>query len=431
MKATTADARSSPSGRMEVGRTTTQSRPDITTSSVTESRSTPRTLHVISTMPWIADSFAEALAPRIDGGEERADRNDAWRVVRHELWRPAADMVSAIDDDPDAALWIAPAALVALNFWRRQHGLRPWNMRSPGPRWMERLPMRITGRRMINVTARELRGWSVYPDELGDRPWSQLCDGRVEGFNAARRDIATLHTDLRQAPDDTLLTLHNHLTGISEEWNVVVHRGEAVASSGYCLHRPPESHRIVTIFDMDTARRYSHRIDPQEAADDSRGTGIGAMRDVDASGFHESYRRPAERIAQEACARGGLDEASVLVAFRSADEAAVVLEATAVWCSTPYPYSRPQMLAVLEAMAVSRCSTPPVATPLVMTAPLGGHADTPGATAPPDNQTVYTGFARNLPAGERIFTPSSWMRRHYEGLFRGSSDFGGSSSSDV
>ena len=171
------------------------------------------------------------------------------------LWSPAPQFVSAVDDDPGGALWCAPAALVALDAWLRRHGLRPWQMRGPARGWLSGLPKRLTGRRIIDVTARELRGWSSFPGELGDLPWSQLWGGRVEGFNAARRDISTLQRALEGAPVGTPLTLQGHLTGIAEEWNVVIHRGKAVACNGYCIHMSPDSHHILTLFVMARTRQ--------------------------------------------------------------------------------------------------------------------------------------------------------------------------------
>lgn len=388
-----------------------------------------RTLHVISPLAWVAEVFEEELETMSGGGAIdgcgvtnatgatiSASRHDvpvipasaegrvrategqshvtsaegSWRVVGHHPWD--RDGVTGLTcgngkgrgngrgdtggsgtgpiDDRDA-LWIAPDLLVRCNAGRRRAGLAPWRFTAPTPRWMADLPHELAGRTVLVVQVEELRQWGRFPDGLGERPWSQLCDGRVSGFNAARRDITELQRALSAAPGDSTIMVSGNLAGISEEWTVTIRHGRVVASCGYCRHLPPDSHHIVTIFD-DTA--------------------------VAGTTFHTGYRAKAERLAELAAAAAGPISASLLVAFRTPDDPGVVLEAEPVWCSAPYPVGARMMTAVIDTIAEARIIDDDAST---------------GTTPVIDGIPVATGGmdAAGEHDNEHEFKPDPWMVR--------------------
>lgn len=359
-----------------------------------------RTLHVISPTPWIGDAFRQGLTTRAvtsaSGSAPQSadiaiseDDGEQWRVLTHHIWDSPVAVSDAVA--PDDALWIAPPMLVAFNALRQHRGQEPWRFRGPDARWLDGAPQSLTGRHTAFVTVRELRGWRQLPRELGSRPWSQLCAGRVEGFNAARRDLPTLLLAVHDAPETSLIALDEHLPGISEEWNVVLHHGQVIASSGYCVHTPPDSHGIITVFDMDPAHRYDGA-----AADLTGGQPL----------FHESYRTRAETAAQALATLVGVGSASVLVAFRGQDDPPVVLEATPLWCSAPYPYDGGAMRALATAISESRVRT----------------ADTRHTTG---NGDSAISISSALPPGaeqEVPFAADPWMVRQYRNRYVGASD---------
>lgn len=330
-----------------------------------------RTLHVFSPLAWIGEVFGEELETEPDTGapnracvsndtdttggdgrhtptatSEAIDRRPRahggsrdWRVVVHHTWNLAGDNAltggdaNGDGDGPSAAgrigehdaLWIAPDLIVRCNAVRMRNGLAPWRFMAPARQWMANLPTELSGRSIVVTQVDELRCWRRFPGALGERPWSQLCDGRVSGFNAARRDITELHHALSAAPGDSTIMVSGHLAGISEEWNVTMRRGRAVASCGYCLHLPPDSHRIVTVFD-ESAKAL----------------------------FHARYRARAEHLAERAAAAAGPISASLLIAFRTPSDPGAILEAEPVWCATPYPVGAHDMAAVIDTIAETR-----------------------------------------------------------------------------
>lgn len=191
--------------------------------------SIPKTLHVISPLGWIAEAFA---MPQINAAADcAAGCIPGWRIVQHSTLEPARDLA-------DDATWIAPETLVSLNAWRAQQDLEPLMFRAPRPDWPDLLPSDLSGRSMLIATVAEIAAWHEFPADLGSQPWSQLCNGRVAGFNAARRDLDALQSVVSDAPAESNIMLSEHVPGISEEWNVLVHYGVAAAASPYCLHTP-------------------------------------------------------------------------------------------------------------------------------------------------------------------------------------------------
>lgn len=270
-----------------------------------------------------------AANPGTAATDRAASRVPGWRIVRHSALEPVQDFAN------DDAVWIAPEILVALNAWRERQGLFPLAFRAPSPRWPDLLPGDVAGRSVLIAAVAEIRTWSAFPHDLGAQPWSQLCNGRVAGFNAARRDLDALRTAIGDAPAHSTIMLSEHVPGISEEWNVFVHHGVAAAASPYCLHTPPDSHTIITVFDLPedspcaASARHSQR-------------------------FHRRCRALASQAAERAAAATGTDDASMIVAFRAENDSPIVLEIDPVWCSAPYPYDVRGMLAFMDAIAEAR-----------------------------------------------------------------------------
>lgn len=264
------------------------------------------------------------------------------------------------------AVWITPDLLIALNEWRNRHNMESLLFEAPPANWLSSLPSKLTGRKAVCAAVAQIRTWTTFPDGLGARPWSQLGNGRVPEFRAARRTLSQLQDDLRGAPDDSLISVNTHIPTICEEWCVIINHGAAVAASGYCVHpssgkehsgHAEESRDILTVFD-------------------------GAK-------FHDEYRPAAETAATAAAQASHLSNASIIVGFHSASPAgmvgntnqaverqpvsapaaqaltsaketafqssAVIIEAAPVWCTTPYPYlSNQETTGFLEAVADSR-----------------------------------------------------------------------------
>lgn len=320
-------------------------------------------LTIISPLSWVQDAFKSyfdkahmtdsshsAIAQRLvaptskptkatqpESGNSHGNRKDYNQKTTH--WNVTYDYgfepVRSIADND--AVWITADLLIAQNTWRARYGFPPILLEAPSADWLAKLPKSLTGRTVITTTVCEIRKWDKLPDGLGERPWSQLSLGRVPEFRAARRNLAELQHDLQDAPDDSLITVNAHVAGITEEWCVIIRNGQAVTSSGYCVHLSPDedSHDILTVFDN--------------------------------AKFHDSYRALAESTATEAAQASHLGNSSILVGFRNTTEQksapsysaalpqALVLEADPVWCTTPYPYESPKESdAFLDAIADSR-----------------------------------------------------------------------------
>lgn len=271
-----------------------------------------RVCHVISHQGWIADTMSSAL----DGSRD-------WRIVRHDGLSPVEGI------GPDEAVWTSPGQLIAQNAWLESLGRPPIRLAAPSPSWPLCLDRNLLGRRVILAEAGRIRSWKALPPGLGTLPWSQVSQGRVTGFRAARRSLETLKADLRAAPDDALIQVEGHLTAIREEWRVTVVGGRAVNSSGYCLHAGEIDRTIVTVFD-------GARFDP-------------ALRPL------------AQAAAVEAAARADLDSVCIDLAFCGGPGMAghekagpFVLEVDPVWCSAPYDFGRAGMEAFLQAVLACR-----------------------------------------------------------------------------
>lgn len=328
-----------------------------------------RNFHVISPLSWVQSAFrdyfnkshmTDSSHPRTDAIGDIPDYAvDAWNLSCDYGFEPTQDLA---DGD---ALWITPDLLIALNGWRHRLGMQPLAFEAPPAGWLSSLPLELTGRQAVCATVAQIRQWEKFPKELGEQPWSQLGNGRVSEFRAARRTLAQLQHDLLNAPDASLISVNAHVAAIAEEWCVIIHHGEAVAASGYCVH-------------------LSGGNEDSEQADESR----DILTVFDGAKFHDEYRPAAETAATAAAQASHLSNASIIVGFHSASptgmvgntnqaverqpvaapaaqalistketafqSSAVIIEAAPVWCTTPYPYlSNREITGFLEAVADS------------------------------------------------------------------------------
>ncbi|WEV42432.1 hypothetical protein OZX57_02970 [Bifidobacterium sp. ESL0682] len=385
------------------------------------------TFHVISPVSWAQNAFAEYFdkahmtnsshrtanfrtveAEYIGDTEYGGTGSSAWNLACDYGFQPEQNIA---DED---AVWIAPDLLIALNAWRRRHNMPSLLFEAPTADWLSSLPVELTGRKAVTTTVSDIQNWTAFPKRFGERPWSQLGNGRVPEFRAARRTLPVLQHDLQNAPDDSSISINTHIPSITEEWCIIIHNGIAVASSGYCIHTSdaPESHDILTVFD-------------------------GAQ-------FHEEYRALAESQATAAAQISQLNNASIIVGFRDLDvmptdkawanqnksevntslpdthlttlhhssirslasetdavpdtslpstsaqsPAAFVIEADPIWCTTPYPFhTAEETHAFLQAIADSRIQHQPAGT---------------SQTQSRHSQTVQA---------ENVYSPDPWMVRH-------------------
>jgi hypothetical protein len=364
--------------------------------------SIPKTLHVISPLGWIAEAFA--IPQDSAAADCAAGHILGWRIVQHSALEPARDLA-------DDAIWIAPEALVSLNAWRERQDLEPLMFRAPRPDWPDLLPSDLSGRSMLIGTVAEIAAWHEFPAGLGPQPWSQLCNGRVAGFNAARRDLDAVQSVVSDAPAESNIMLSEHMPGISEEWNVLVRHGVAAAASPYCLHTPPDSHAIVTVFDLPadglygtSESAYSQPDHPQLAYPQSTHPQPESLQSAHPQfaytqwHFHQRYRAIAAQAAERAAAATGTSDASMLIAFRAEGDAPIILEIDPVWCSTPYPYDTQGMHAFIESITEAR---------MFPSARLVSHPHALDAPA-----------TRQQQDSDSPFIPDPWMVARYANRYR-------------
>lgn len=273
----------------------------------------PVTCHVISHNEWIAQTMIDQLS-----------QDSHWQLH----WQDGLSPTSSIKAGD--ALWVDPGLLIAQNAWLKSLGHPQIKMLSPPANWLTFLDRNLLGRTVLVAKVEDIRSWSELPREVGAEPWSQVAGGRVPTFSAARRNLIQLQKDLKQAPQDSLIQISGHLEAIDQEWRVVILDGRAVASSGYCRHKGPDSRDIITIFD-------------------------GAH-------FSESMRAPAEEAAIFAARQGGIDAVCLDIAFLASatSEAGyksshpLVLEANPAWCCSPYDYGHDGIEGFMAAIQAGR-----------------------------------------------------------------------------
>ncbi|AKV55861.1 ATP-grasp domain-containing protein [Bifidobacterium actinocoloniiforme] len=264
---------------------------------------------VVANENWISEIISQTLDQA--GGA-------AWSLRAQNGLAPP-DGLSQAD-----ALWIAPALLIASNAWLTAWGSEPLRLPSPRATWLAELAQvapELAGRRIVAAPAKRILGWRSLPSGLGDRPWSQLAQGRVLAFRAAQRSLPELQASLATAPPDSLIQLSSHIPDISEEWRVLLDAGRPIAASGYCLHDPAGGRRIVSVFD-------------------------GAH-------FDPARRAAALQAAQAAASAGGLTSGAIDLAFTQSGPP-IILEANPLWCAAPYAYGPQGMAAYLDALQSSQ-----------------------------------------------------------------------------
>ncbi|BBY54149.1 ATP-grasp domain-containing protein [Mycobacterium koreense] len=156
-------------------------------------------------------------------------------VVSHQRWRAddlrgVTDVVSDLGLDTSAAadagavLW-CPGAWAAAAVSRYPH-LR---LSSAGPRWLDGLAVRVTGRRVVTSSAGRIRGTGR---RRGWRTFAKLPETKHEVFEARVRTHAELILDLDRLPDDEPVQLQRPVT-FTDEVRCWVLRGEVVARAPY------------------------------------------------------------------------------------------------------------------------------------------------------------------------------------------------------
>ncbi|MBB2955067.1 hypothetical protein FHX77_000447 [Bifidobacterium commune] len=331
--------------------------------------------HVISPLFWIQSAFRDYFDKShiTDTSLHRTGvTNDVsdyavrgWNLSYNYGFEPAQDLAE------DEAVWITPDLLIALNGWRNRHNMESLLFEAPPANWLSSLPSKLTGRKAVCADVAQIRTWTTFPDGLGARPWSQLGNGRVPEFRAARRTLPQLQDDLRNAPNDSLISVNAHIPTICEEWAVIINHGAAVAASGYCVHTPlgeeqsdntDESHNILTVFDE---AEFHDACRPVAEAMATAAAQASHLSNVSITvGFHSTS--PAgmtgntNQVAERQLSGDRAPKALITDEETTFQPSAVVVEAAPVWCTTPYPYrSIKEITGFLEAIADSRIRQEP------------------------------------------------------------------------
>lgn len=287
--------------------------PDHTSSHV-PSR-TLKTCQVVCPQTWVSDTMSATIAQ---------NKQTTWKITACNGLTPIADLGRS------DSLWISPGLLIAHEHWLTACGQKTLNLPAPSPYWLSQLfhnAPELTRRVVMTVTSQEINSWKQLPDAVGNQPWTQLAQGRVSAFQAARRSLPQLQDSLKQAPANSLIQLSEDLDDISEEWRIVIANGHSVAVSGYCIHQPVGSQHVLSVFD-------------------------GAQ-------FSSVNRAVAIQTAERAAAISGLQYATLDIAFikiNGTDEP-TVLEINPLWCSAAYDYGTKGMEQFLNALADSQNTT--------------------------------------------------------------------------
>jgi hypothetical protein len=301
------------------------------------------TVRTIGAPTWVENAFDDYLTPFLI--RNTIDTAAEWRIIHDNGLAPVTDLANS------DAVWISPEALIALNAWAAERRKSLLHLATPPNDWLSRLDARLTGRTVFSVPAGEIRVWTTLPKALGQRPWSQLSQGRVPEFRAARRNLPQLQQALANAPDDSSITLSGHIPAIHEEWCIIIDNGSAVAASGYCVHK--------SVGQLGTSDHLDATETPEMFAGHNRTESfdIQETHDIitvfDGAHFHKAYREQAIAAATAAAQSSGLLQASVIVAF--AANRPYIIEADPLWCTAPYPFeSDRETKAFLTAIANCR-----------------------------------------------------------------------------
>lgn len=172
-----------------------------------------------------------------------------------------------------------------------------WRLQSPGPRWMEQLPLKYAGRDIRVLTFGELKS---LPRE--HTAHIKFAEAKSEVLQASVQSVGEAVDLLLAAntPDDSLLQLSEALD-LGDEWRFWIRNNQVVASSRY-LHRVGGAE--VTYYDQEEARG-------------------------------EGYEQ-AHHLASEVAARIDAPDGYVLDVALTVSGQALVIEANPAWCAAWY-----------------------------------------------------------------------------------------------
>lgn len=272
-----------------------------------------KVFQVVSPQTWVGQTITDSLA--------QANQPSIWEIRSYNGLAPVEHIGQA------DGLWIAPGLLIAHQSWLQTQGRQPLHLPAPSPYWLSQLASSaptLAGRQVCVAPVSEIASWKHLPEEVGNQPWSQLAQGRVTAFRAARRNLEQLQKDVSHAPADSLIQLSSQVESITEEWRVVVAGGLPVATSGYCVHQPAGNQQVTSIFD-------------------------GAL-------FLDTNRSKVEEVALQVAQITGLQNATLDLAFTEEHRKGqpIVLECNPLWCSAAYDYGATGMEAFVSAVSSSQ-----------------------------------------------------------------------------
>lgn len=157
-------------------------------------------------------------------------------VVTHQQWRrddlaPHADvrldlgMDTAAAGDQSAVLW-CPGAWAAAAIARHPN-LR---LSSAGPRWLDRLPLAVTGREIATGPVRHLR--EILAVAEVDQVFAKLPETKRDSFPAEVRQITDLYDDLARLPVEEPVQVQSPVH-FDYEVRCWISGGAVVASAAY------------------------------------------------------------------------------------------------------------------------------------------------------------------------------------------------------
>ena len=157
-------------------------------------------------------------------------------LVTHQTWRaedlaPWADvhldfgLDTAAGADAEAMLWCPGGWAAAATLRHRQLQLS-----SAGPRWLDYLPIELTGREIVATEAGVLQ---QTPPVISDRRvFAKLPETKHDSFPAQLRTLAELRRDLSRLPDHEPVQLQSPVR-FDSEVRCWVRDGRVVARAGY------------------------------------------------------------------------------------------------------------------------------------------------------------------------------------------------------
>lgn len=157
------------------------------------------TLTIVTHQQWRAEDFSEVADTRVDFGMDltATDRPGS-------IWAPGAWAAAAAAHDPDL------------------------HLTSAGPRWLDSLPLSLTGRPVMTVPS----AVASHLEDGAPRQFIKLPETKHDKFPAAVRDVEHLDHDLALLPADEPIQLQGTVSFTYEVRCWVVDRA-VVASASY------------------------------------------------------------------------------------------------------------------------------------------------------------------------------------------------------